>query len=82
VHSLRFGVAATIGLTHCRGRARKSIVAGYVFGALIEHTGELERVELALVVDARPEEVTWLARPARLDAIAAQLRFDKLCLAW
>ncbi len=58
------------------------IVEGYVFGALLENTAELERVELAFVVDARPEEMPWLARPAHLEAIAAQLRFDKLPLAW
>ena len=29
------------------------------------------------MVDARPEEVSRLARPARLEAIAVQLRFDK-----
>ena len=34
------------------------------------------------MVDIRPEDVPWLARPARLEAIAAQLRFDKLPLAW
>ena len=34
------------------------------------------------MVDARPEEMSWLARPAHLEAIAAQLRFDKLPLAW
>ena len=70
------------GLTRTTSWPDVGIVAGFVFGALIEHTGDLERVELALMVDARPEEVPWLARPARLEATAAQLRFDKLPLAW
>jgi len=70
------------GLTRTTSWPDAGIVAGYVFGALIEHTGDLERVELALMVDARPEEVPWLARPAGLEAIAAQLRFDKLPLVW
>ena len=64
------------GLTRTTSWPDVGIVAGFVFGALIEHTGDLERVELALMVDARPEEVPWLARPARLEATAAQLRFD------
>ena len=70
------------GLTRTTSWPDVGIVAGFVFGALIEHTGDLERVELALMVDTRPEEVPWLARPARLEATAAQLRFDKLPLAW
>jgi hypothetical protein len=70
------------GLTRARSWPDAGIVASYVFGALIEPTAELERVELAFVVVARPEEVPWLARPARLEAVAAQLRFDKLPLTW
>jgi hypothetical protein len=70
------------GLTRTTSWPDAGIVAGFVFGALIEHPGDLDRVELALMVDARPEEMAWLARPARLEAIAAQLRFDKLPLVW
>jgi hypothetical protein len=70
------------GLTRTTSWPDAGIVAGYVFGALVEQAGDLERVELALVVDARQDEVPWLARPARLEAIVAQLRFDKLPLSW
>jgi hypothetical protein len=70
------------GFTRTTSWPGAGIVADYVFGGLIERTGELERVELALVVDARPDEVPWLARPARFEAIAAQLRFDELPLSW
>jgi hypothetical protein len=70
------------GLSRTTAWPDADIVEGYVFGALIEHTGDLERVELALMVDARPEEMPWLSRPAHLEALAAQLRFDKLPVAW
>ena len=70
------------GLTRTTSWPDVGIVAGYVFGALVEQAGDVDRVELALVVDARQEELPWLARPARLEAIAAQLRFDKLPLCW
>ena len=59
------------GLTRTTSWPDAGIVAGFVFGALIEHPGELERVEQTFVVDARPEEMSWLARPAHLEAIAA-----------
>jgi hypothetical protein len=70
------------GLTTTTQWPDAGIVAGYVFGALIEHTRELERVDLALMVDARPEELAWLCHPAHLEAVAALLRFDKLPLRW
>jgi hypothetical protein len=59
-----------------------TIVAGYVFGELIEATGDVERIQIALVVDEAVENVPWLSHPARLEALASTLRFDKLPMSW
>src|SRR5262245_43566355 len=52
------------------------------YGDLLGGATELDRVELALVADERPEQVPWMSRPAHLEALAAFLRFDKLPLSW
>jgi hypothetical protein len=59
-----------------------TVVGGYVFGALLEPAEEIERVELALVVAEPPDVVPWMARPARLEALAELLRFPKLPVSW
>ena len=58
------------------------VVAAYVFGVLLDPVSELEAIQLALVVDEPPEELAWLSRPARLEALASLCRFDKLPLSW
>ena len=59
------------------------IVAGFAFGAADRAHGRPEAGGAGVpLVHTRPEEVPWLARPARLEVTAAQLRFDKLPLAW
>jgi hypothetical protein len=59
-----------------------TVVGGYVFGALLEPAAEIERVELALVVAEPPAVVPWMARPARLEALAELLRLPKLPVSW
>jgi hypothetical protein len=59
-----------------------TVAAGYVFGALLEPEAEIERIELALVVREPPEMVPWMARPARLEALADSLRLPKLPVSW
>ena len=59
-----------------------TVVAGYLFGAMLEPFGDVDRVQLALVVDEPAQAVPWMARPAHLEALAAMLRFDKLPLSW
>ncbi len=58
------------------------VVAAYVFGAVLDPVSELEVVQLALVVDEPPEDVPWMSRPARLEALASLCRFDKLPVSW
>lgn len=58
------------------------VVAAYVFGAVLDRVSELEVVQLALVVDEPPEDVPWMSRPARLEALASLCRFDKLPMSW
>lgn len=58
------------------------VVAAYVFGALLDPASELEVLQLVLVVDEPPEELAWMSRPARLEALASLCRFDKLPVSW
>ncbi len=58
------------------------VVAAHVFGAVLDPVSELEVVQLALVVDEPPEDVPWMSRPARLEALASLCRFDKLPMSW
>jgi hypothetical protein len=59
-----------------------TVVAAHVFGPLLDTLGDVEGVQLAFVVDEPVESVAWLCHPARLEALAALLRFDKLPLEW
>jgi hypothetical protein len=59
-----------------------SVVAAYVFGAVLDPVSELELVQLALVVDEPPEDVRWMSRPVRLEVLASLRRFDKLPVSW
>lgn len=61
--------------------AAGTLVAAYVFGTLLDPLSELEAVQLALLVGEPPEEVPWMSRPARLEALASLCRFDKLPVA-
>src|SRR5689334_9580056 len=60
-----------------------SAVGASVFGHLLDgNHPELERVELALVVDEPAADIPWMARPRHLEALADELRFTKLPLSW
>jgi hypothetical protein len=59
-----------------------TVVGAYVFGRLLESDAQVERIELALVVAESPEIVPWMARPARLEALAETLRLPKLPVSW
>jgi hypothetical protein len=58
------------------------ITAAFVFGGMLEDETDLDRIELAFVVAEPAEVVPWMARPARLEALAATLNFTKLPLSW
>jgi len=59
-----------------------TLVGGYVFGGILEPAAAIEHVELALVVAESPATVPWMARPARLEALAESLRLPKLPVSW
>ncbi len=59
-----------------------TVVAAYVYGALLTGVEELDRVELVFVVDEPVAAVSWRVRPAHLEALADELRFSKLPLSW
>jgi hypothetical protein len=70
------------GLDRAAKWPETTVTAAFVYGGLLEGEPELDRVELAFVVAEPAEAVPWMARPARLDALAAILRFTKLPLSW
>ena len=70
------------GLERAKVWSGPCVVAGYVFGALLEPAGDLERVQLALVIDEPVEDVPWMSRPRHLEALASLLRFDRLPMSW
>jgi len=72
----------TDGLDRAAQWSEVTVVGGYIFGALLEPGVEIERIELALVVAEPPEVVPWMARPARLEALAELLRLPKLPVSW
>jgi hypothetical protein len=59
-----------------------TVTAAFVYGGLLDCQAELDRVELAFVVAEPAEDVPWMARPARLEALAAILTFAKLPVSW
>jgi hypothetical protein len=54
----------------------------WVGGAILERADRLETYDVALVLDAPAEEVTWLALHPAGEWIADQLRLTKLAVAW
>jgi hypothetical protein len=59
-----------------------TVVSGHVFGDLLDAPDEVERIEIALVVDEPADYVPWMSHPARLEALASMLRFDRLPMSW
>ena len=70
------------GLDRAAEWPRPTVTAAFVHGALLDGVPELDRVELAYVVADTAEDVPWMARPARLEALAAIWRFTKLPVSW
>ena len=70
------------GLERSKELTGSCVIAGYVFGSLLDPAGDIERVQLALVVDEPVAAVPWMSRPRHLEALASLLRFDKLPLEW
>ncbi len=58
------------------------IVTAWVYGRVLDGTDSMDWAEIALQVDLRPEEVTWLTRPVAAEGIAHLLRLPKLPLAY
>jgi hypothetical protein len=49
---------------------------------VLDGAADLDGIEVALVVAEAPEVVSWMSRPAHLEALAAVLRFTKLPVSW
>lgn len=54
------------------------ITDAYVFGDILSGPESLDVVSVAFAVDLPVSEVPWGARPARVEALAAYLRLDKV----
>jgi hypothetical protein len=70
------------GLGRAKAWPEPCIIAGYVFGSLLDPAGDPECVQLALVVDEPADDVPGMSRPRHLEALASLLRFDKLPISW
>src|SRR5205807_7294630 len=53
------------------------LVAAYAFGDVLDGRAELPRVQVAFVIDAPPEEVTWFAEPPFGTGIVSLLDLEK-----
>ncbi len=69
------------GLDRAVGWPGVTVVAGYVFGGLLEPDAQLERIELALVVGVARDSAMDGA-PERLEALAESLRLPQLPVSW
>ncbi|HZD74057.1 MAG TPA: hypothetical protein VE776_09275 [Actinomycetota bacterium] len=58
------------------------VVAAYVYGSLLEGPEEVERVQVALVVDMPPDQVTWWAEPPSAAAFAEIIGLGKAPVQW
>jgi hypothetical protein len=59
-----------------------NVVDAYVFGELLGSADDVELIKIAVAVDEPSEKVPWMSHPARLEALAATLRFNKLPMSW
>jgi hypothetical protein len=58
------------------------VVAAYVYGELLRGPEELELLQIALVVDLPPHEVTWLAEPPAAAAFAEVIGLGRAAVEW
>jgi len=58
------------------------LVAAYVFGDVLDGPAELPRVQVAFLIDAPPEEVTWFAEPQVGVGIVSLLDLEKAPVEW
>jgi len=58
------------------------LVAAYVFGDVLDGRAEFPRVQVAFVIDAPPEEVTWFAEPPVGVGIVSLLDLEKAPVEW
>jgi hypothetical protein len=67
---------------HARLWEEPLVTAVYVYGELLEGPEELDAVDIALVVDLPPDQVTWRAEPPTATAFAELTRLSKLPFRW
>ncbi len=58
------------------------VTAAYVYGELLDGPEDLDAVQVALVVDLPPDQVTWRADPPTAAAFAELTRLSKLPVRW
>ena len=58
------------------------VVGAYVYGALLDGPDEIETLQIALVIDLPPDEVTWWAEPSPAAAFAEVIGLGKVPVKW
>src|SRR6266511_828875 len=58
------------------------VVGAYLYGELLEGPEEVERVQVALVIDLPPDQVTWWAEPPAAAAFAEVIGLGKQPVEW
>jgi hypothetical protein len=61
-------------LDRAAGWPDTTVTAAFVFGTLLDGTEDLDQIDLALVAAEAPENVPWMSRAARLEALASVLK--------
>ena len=67
---------------HARFWEEPLVVGAYLYGDLLEGPEEIERLQIALVIDLPPEEVTWWAEPPPAAAFAEVIGLGKVPVEW
>jgi len=67
---------------HARLWEEPLLTAAYAYGELLEGPEEIAMVEVALVLDLPPPQVTWYAEPPSAAAFAHLTRLDKVPARW
>ena len=67
---------------HARFWDEPLVIAAYVYGEMLKGPEEIEFLQIALVLDLPPDEVTWWAEPTAAAAFAEVIGLGKVPVKW